>query len=460
VSRIGEPFFVICGFGDTGSLLTRGVIKAGFRAVVIDKERQRIQALNLRDYPVTVPGLCADMGVPGHLIAAGITKRNCRAVVAVSADEGRNRKCVVMTHLINPQVRSICRSTSRVEGEFLEALGVNVVDPFKIFARQLGIALNRPVLHTLIGWLAGDRGLSLDRPVCPPKGNWVVCGFGRMGKSLHQALEEQRIHTVVIDPDPEGVLEPRDRIIGYTNARTLGEAGIAQAVGIVAATNSDSNNLGILLNARMLNPTIFVVARQNRHDDEPAFQACEADLVMQPCLVTARHILLMLISPLTQKFQDYLQDIEVEALEETTRRLQDAVGDEAALLWIETIPEAAVQVRSELLPEGYVPTLGDVMRDPVDRAKSLGGVPLAHERGGLTNILPDASQGLKAGDQVLFCGTSRARRVLNTTLQNTYLVSYQITGREEPRGHIMRWFAGRRTMIGEGKPAIGWRRPR
>ncbi len=62
-----------------------------------------------------------------------------------------------MTHLINPDVQLICRSTSGVEGEFLEAPGVNVANPFKIVARQLGIALNLPVLHTLIGWLAGAR---------------------------------------------------------------------------------------------------------------------------------------------------------------------------------------------------------------------------------------------------------------------------------------------------------------
>jgi Trk K+ transport system NAD-binding subunit len=440
VSRISEPFFIICGFGDTGSLLTRGVITAGFGAVVIDNAPNRIQALKLRDYPVPVPGLCADMGIPRHLIAAGLLQPNCRAVVAVSNDEGINRKSVVMAHLINPRVRSICRSTSRVEGEFLEALGVNVVDPFKIFAGQLGIALNRPVLHTLIGWLAGSHGVKLDRPVRPPKGTWIVCGFGRMGKSLREALEEQRIRTLVIDPDPEEILEPRDRIIGYTNARTLREAGIEQAVGIVAATNSDSNNLGILLNARMLNPNLFVVVRQNRHDDEPAFQASGAHLVMQPCLVTARHILLILISPLTRKFQDYLQNIDVETLTATTRRLQDAVGEEAARLWIETIPTCAERVRSELVPEDYSPTLGDIMRDPVDRARNLSCVPLAHERGGRTRILPVASQELKAGDQILFCGTSSARRVMNTTLTNTYLVSYQITGIDEPRGHLMRWF--------------------
>ncbi len=109
---------------------------------------------------------------------------------------------------------------------------------------------------------------------------------------------------------------------------------------------------------------------------------------MQPCLVTARHILLMLISPLTQRFQDYLQNIDVKALTETTRRLHDAVGDEAARIWIEIIPTCSEQVRSELASEVYSPTLGDIMRDLVDRAQNLSCVPLAHERGGTLIFCP------------------------------------------------------------------------
>ena len=439
VSRIKEPYIIICGFGDTGSLLTRGAITAGYRVVVIEQAPNRLQILNMRDYPVTVPGLCADAGVPRHLIAAGLEQPNCRAVVAVTGDEGINRKSVVMTHLINPQVQSICRSSSSVEGEFLENLGVSVVDPFKTFAGQLSIALNRPVVHTLLGWLVGARYVKRDHSVRPPKGAWIVCGFGRMGKSLIDALQQQRNRTVVIDPDPEGMRIPEGRIIGYANARTLREAGIEQAVGIVAATNSDSNNLGIVLNARMLNPDLFVVVRQNRHDDEAAFQASSADLVMQPSLVTARHILLMLISPLTQQFQAYLQNVDIDALTAVTQRLQDAMADDAARLWVQTIPEQVEPARSALVARDCPLTLGAIMRDPYDRTQTLGCVPLTHARRGENKMLPAAKQSLNIGDQILFCGTPKARRVINATLQDTELMCYLATGAEEPHGYVMRW---------------------
>ena len=56
VSRIREPFFIICGFGDTGSLLAR-VSDRRMSAVIIDADIERIKALDLRDYSVPMPGL-------------------------------------------------------------------------------------------------------------------------------------------------------------------------------------------------------------------------------------------------------------------------------------------------------------------------------------------------------------------------------------------------------------------
>ncbi|MCK5477663.1 MAG: hypothetical protein KAI44_01990, partial [Methylococcales bacterium] len=45
VQRIQEPFVILCGFGDTGSVLMRGLSDYGFPAVVIDNDIERIKAL-------------------------------------------------------------------------------------------------------------------------------------------------------------------------------------------------------------------------------------------------------------------------------------------------------------------------------------------------------------------------------------------------------------------------------
>ena len=156
---------------------------------------------------------------------------NCCGVVAVTGDEGINRKIAVMAHLINLKVSAICRSTSPVEEEFLASLGtVTVVDPFDTFAKQLSIALHRPSVHMLGQWLVGARGVALDEPLRPPIGTWIVCGFGRMGRSLHASMQACGVPTKVIDPRVQGAATTAGYVVGHANARTLREAGVERAV--------------------------------------------------------------------------------------------------------------------------------------------------------------------------------------------------------------------------------------
>ncbi|MGF1616150.1 MAG: potassium channel family protein [Gammaproteobacteria bacterium] len=440
VSRIKGSFYVLCGFGDTGSLLTRGLSDAGYTVTVIDNDPVRIEALSLRDYPVTMPGLCADAGIPRRLIAAGLEMPNCRGVVAVTGDEGINRKIAVMAHLINPRALAVCRSTSPVEEEFLSSLGtVMIVDPFDTFAKQLSIALHRPSVHTLGQWLVGARGVRLDEPLRPPIGAWIVCGFGRMGRSLRTSMKACGVPIKVIDPRVPGESTAEGYVVGHANARTLREAGVERAVGIVAATNSDSNNLGILLTARALNPKLFLLARQNRHDDEIAFESISADLVMQPSLVTARRMLFLLVSPMIHAFLEFLQEARVSLVVDTLRRLKETVGEERPELWTETISVEMGQARAVLKAKGFDITLGDLMRDVRDRERSSACVPLVLRRWKQTNFLPKGCEVVQPGDQILFCGTVRARRQLSVALNDPYIREYLITGKEEARGLLAKW---------------------
>ncbi|VFM95371.1 MAG: Trk K+ transport system, NAD-binding component [Candidatus Kentron sp. G] len=477
VSRIREPFFIVCGFGDTGSLLTRGLVDAGLSATVIDRDDNRIQALQLREYPMTVPGLVADAGVPRNLIAAGLEQSNCQGVIAVTNDEGINRKIVIMTHLINPNVQVICRSTSEVEEEFLKTLkGVTVVDPFEIFANQLSMVLYRPSLYAISEWLAGAHGINLAEPIRPPTGTWIVCGFGRMGRHLERALRKRGVPTVVIDPDPENKRAPEGRIVGHSNVRTLHAAGVEHAAGIISVTNSDSNNLGILLNARMLNSKIFSIVRQNRHDDDAAFQAAQVDLIMQPSLVIARKILFILLSPLIHPFLEYMRDVRVKVLVETLNRLQTVVGTEQPELWMITIPDTMVceakpsfdfpnsypeiengeqpaDLPEEVRPPsplsattGFYWTLNDIMRSPSNRDIPVACVPLVLKRWQQITVMPKETETLRPGDRILFCGPARARYELDIVLRDAMVQKYLITGVDEPRGSLLRWLSHRRFL--------------
>ena len=134
-----------------------------------------------------------------------------------------------------------------------------------------------------------------------------------MGQEIKRALNKQGLKTAIIDPQPISPDEEdvENFVLGLTTVRTLKLAGIEQAVGIVTGTDDDGQNVSILLNARSINPNIFTVVRQNSHENFAAFQAAKADMVMQPSLVAARRIMLLLKAPLLKPFFKYFWFIRI-----------------------------------------------------------------------------------------------------------------------------------------------------
>ena len=446
VARIGEPFCIVCGFGNTGALLTRGLTDAGITVVVVDHRPSRIRTMMLRDYRAQVAGLCADARLAEHLIEAGLLKPECKAVIAVTEDEVVNLKVSVTARLLNSEIEMITQATSQTHEDTLATLGerVHIIDPFQTYAKYLGATIANPALHTLHQWLAGTPGATLDQTTQPPGGHWILCGYGRMGQWLREALEIHGISTTVIEPDPR----PQDAglpnlIVSRATRETLLRAGIEQAAGIVACTNSDTNNLSILLNARAIHPELYFVVRQNRYRNQVVFQAAEVDLIMMPSLVSARRILFILIAPLMKSFFETLRERDKQQdgrfLGETIAALEAAVGGSQPRVWTVDVGAAECGAVVRLAEAGGRVTLGDLLRDPAERSERLACAPLVIESNGTTQILPEPETVVRPGDQILFCGTPYAARLLEASMNNDYTLAYLMTGLDEPRGYAMKW---------------------
>ncbi|MDX1592847.1 MAG: NAD-binding protein [Gammaproteobacteria bacterium] len=446
VRRITEPFFIVCGFGDTGSLLTRGLSDSGYTAVVVDDDGERIKALSLRDYRVTMPGLQADASVPRHLLNAGLRSPLCRAIVALTPDEDANVKIAVMARLLNPEVRVICLATSLEQSDYLRALPeIETVNPFAVFARYLSRALSSPKVYALTEWLIQAHGASLDRTLLVPRGDWILAGHGRMGRCLSEAMRRHGVTTIAIDPaiDEEEAV-PGETIAGRADARALEEAGIERAVGIVAATNNDADNLGVLLNAHAINPDLFMIVRQNDHENELAFAAAEADLIMQPSLVTARKILFMLISPLIDEVLHYLDDEGGGKIDDLLQRLHALVGTRNPRLWTVHLDSDEAPAALEAIARGRTLRIEDLVRSRWETGETLPCLVLAHRRGDRVDAVPSTEKILYEGDELLLCGTTQAIHLLGATLANSYRLDYLITGYDPPRGYLGRWLQARR----------------
>nr|WP_275298282.1 potassium channel protein [Halomonas campisalis] len=443
-----EPFVILCGFGDTGSLLARGLSDHRMRAVILDSDPERIKALGVRDYTVAMPGLCADASAPKHLLAAGVEHPACRALVVLTNDDDVNLKIAVMARHLNPQLRVICRSTSlRHEANLRSLDNVTVVDPFEIFAQLVYWAIARPELHNLNAWFVGTRGAELGVPVRVPRGNWILCGYGRMGRWIHRYLQASGVSVRIIDPEVDAKEAGVDTVMvqAYADHSALVTAGIDDAAGIVAATNRDSDNLSALLSVTELNPDAFRIVRQNSHENQVAFDAARADLVLQHSLTTARRILKLLISPLVQELIDWLAAREPARTEALVARLQAAVGAEPPHLWsVRLVPGEAPAV-TDYLDAGRAVALGVLCRDARAFPERLPCEALAVRRAGQSIMLPDEAFTLETGDEVLFCGVHSAEPMLQATLHNPYTLRYVVTGVDEPRGYVFAWLEGRLT---------------
>mgnify|MGYP001555344949 CR=1 FL=1 len=97
-------------------------------------------------------------------------------------------------------------------------------------------------------------------------GHYIVCGAGRMGKNICVDLADKGLPFVVIEHDDERVEELQDD--GYavvcgdaSHDETLRAAGIERAKCLAAVLSKDSDNVFVILSARLLNPKLSIVSR-------------------------------------------------------------------------------------------------------------------------------------------------------------------------------------------------------
>jgi voltage-gated potassium channel Kch len=460
VAQISEPFFVLCGFGDTGSLLARGLSDQMITASILDTDTERIKALRLRTYRVQMPGLCADAGIPRHLIDAGVQHPLCRAVVVLTGSDEVNLKIAVMTRFLNPGLQIICRDTDAEHRELLATVGeVTLISPFEIFAQQLNAAIYTPLLRAWEDWLVGDKGVDLEHPLRPPRGDWVLCGYGRMGQALHEALSAHSVAFSIIDSAEHAEQGDGRRIRGRVDRNSLSDAGLVDAVGLVAGTGNDEENLRILLSARAVNPDVFLLVRQNRHENELAFNAANANLIMQPSLVLARHILLFLLVPSLGNLLRHLHGEGIGQVKDLARRSRERLPAGSPFLWTEHLGDLCCAVPG-CRNERHEFVLGDLLRDPAARLSPLGALALVVTRDGRDWMLPGPRFKVQRGDLVLFCGSRRARETIRATVNNPYTLHYLVTGEEAPRGWFFRWLYRRLRRSAAAPPADARASPR
>ncbi len=144
------------------------------------------------------------------------------------------------------------------------------------------------------------------------KGHYIVCGFGRMGRKAAEFLAKSRRPFVVVDIRGDRIQDAIE--MGYlavegdaTDEDTLRKAGVERAKGLAALLDSDHANLYVVLNAKSLNPNLFVVATALTEKGGKLIKKAGADRVILPFEWAGIRIGRFLVQPVVSEFLDIYQ---------------------------------------------------------------------------------------------------------------------------------------------------------
>jgi len=164
----------------------------------------------------------------------------------------------------------------------------------------------------------------LDKKIARLKNHYIVCGYGRIGRTLCNSLRKQPIDLIVVEKERELIPTMDEDQILYVSGdaaqeANLYKAGIKRAKGLIAVLATDTDNVFVVLTARQLNPDLFIFARASQNEAKSKLQAAGANKVESPYDIGALSMAQRIIRPTVTNFLDLAfahkrKDIQMEEI--------------------------------------------------------------------------------------------------------------------------------------------------
>ncbi len=427
VANLPQDFIIICGFNQASKLLIDRVNADNlYRIVVIDKNPDKIEQLDIETYMPSIPSITADASMTSVLKASGIQLPNCKFIVTVFDDDQLNLKVAVRARILNEQLKIVSRSSVRHGSENLVNIGVDhVIDVFDIIARRIDYALKSPYLFNLLSWVQGGN-LHVSKTDVLPTGKYIVCSGGRFGKTIQNTLIKNSIDYTYLDINKdihEKVSSDKDFFL---------EAGIMEASCVIAGTNDDAINLSIIATARALNPNIFAIVRENELEERSLFSYLRVDKIFILDQIAAIDGYNYIDRPSTFQFIEAIATFDKEKLVDTLVSITKKVNKRPPLIEM-AIDSAHMYALVSFLEHTSV-SIGQLLNNPYRNDKNLKIIILGITReNGEFILLPSDDTPLQIGDHLLFASTHPSLEIFRTIVNNYYELHYVIYGVEENR---------------------------
>lgn len=153
--------------------------------------------------------------------------------------------------------------------------------------------------------------------------HYIVCGAGRVGRSVVRELRRSGVPVALVDSDADraqwGIQEDIPTLVAdATQDETLKKAGVMRAKGLVAAISSDAENVYVTLSAHVLNPALIISARATDEQAEAKLKRAGATTVLTPYTFIGHRLAQSMLRPHVLSFLDVASafpgaaDMEIE----------------------------------------------------------------------------------------------------------------------------------------------------
>src|SRR5204862_4320433 len=207
----------------------------------------------------------------------------------------------------------------RVFASFLMLVGVTTVF---VSIAVIGETLLRLEMTDYFGRRRRDRMLKNIT------GHYIVCGAGRVDRSVIQELLRGGSTVVLIDNKVDRARWATDKgvitLVGdATKDEVLKQARVDTAKGLVAAIASDAENVYVALSAKVLNPNLVIAARASDEQAEEKLRRAGATTVFTPYSFIGHRLAQSILRPHVASFLDVASafrqssdlDLEIEQLQ-------------------------------------------------------------------------------------------------------------------------------------------------
>ena len=163
------------------------------------------------------------------------------------------------------------------------------------------------VIESIVeGRLTGQfRRFRMQRNIDDLSGHLVVCGSGRVGRTIEQFVRTDSHEVVVIDLDETHLPDDVLHVVGdATSDKVLRAAGIERAATLVTALGTSVDNLYVTLSSRKMNSGLFIVSRADDSEAMTKMLQVGADRALNPYEIAGSRMASLATQPHVADFVD------------------------------------------------------------------------------------------------------------------------------------------------------------